>query len=544
MINREPVYITGHLHPDTDSVVSAIAYAFYKKTQGEQAVACRLGELNRETKWLLDRFGYEAPVLLKDARKTLAEIELDSPEYITPQTTVLETIRRMHECDRNSFAVLNEDRTIAGYVSKTDLANIALGDTAAEIELLRMTPLEDIVRTIDGKLIYSDEQTHCNGKVSIIAHNANGTSNYEIKDRIVIVGNDSQAHIDLIRRGAGILIAVWAEKISEDVIEAAKEYHCPIIISGHGSMNTSRYLYFAPPVSLIMTKNPVCFRSDMYAEDVGNKMLKTRYRSYPVIDEEGKLFGYAARYHVLNMKNRRIILVDHNEFSQSVHAIEKAQILEVVDHHRINDFATSQPVSFRNEIIGSTATIIATIFRENQILMPKELAGLLLGAILSDTLVFQSPTTTKKDRDAANILAALADLDIEQFAAEMFTSAAGDADLSISEMIVQDIKSFDINGYRAMISQNIVASVDDIRKRGKEIEADMRTLTNKKELDLLVVCFTSVMDDGSVFYSCGQHADICQEAFPDLPGETHSLQKGIYSRKKQILPALIQAAES
>lgn len=543
MKNESPVYIVGHQHPDTDSIASAIAYAFFKRANGIKAVPCRLGDLNNETEYLLRRFGFETPAILKDARITLADLDLDEPVAITPDTTVREAIRKMHEYDRNSFAVLHEDGTIAGYVSKSDLANIGLGDTAAEIELLKQTSVKEIADTIDGTIVYEDEQAHFNGKTSIVALNENKVDNYNAEDRIVIVGNDPEAQKQLIEKGAGMLIAVWTGKIADEVLEAAKQYHCPIILSGHGAMNTSRYIFFAPPVRLIMTDDPITFKNSDYAEDAGNKMMKTRFRSYPVIDKNRRLCGYVSRFHILNHRNKKIILVDHNEFSQSVRNVEKAQILEVIDHHRINDFATTQPVSFRNEIIGSTATIVATMFRENQIPIPANLAGLLLGAILSDTLVFQSPTSTRKDVDTANILAALADLDIDVFSREMFTASASSMKQSIYEMIVQDIKFYDIGGIRTMISQNIVPALETIRSRDIEISRDMNRLYEKKELDLLVVCFTSVLEDGSIFYAVGEKAEKILDIYPDAPGETHSVQHGVLSRKKQIVPAIHDALE-
>lgn len=539
---KETVYITGHRHPDTDSVVSAIAYAFFKRAMGIRAVPCRLGELNTETKYLLDRFGFSEPVLLNDGRKTLAEIELDEPAAISPETTIAKTIEKMHETGRNSFAVLNKDGRIAGYVSKSDLANMALGDTAEEIELLRQTSVKDIADTINGEVIYLPDSTHYNGKTSIIAHNQAAIENYDVRDRIVIVGNDPGAQEKLIRRGAGMLIIVWADEVRPNVRGAAAEFDCPVIRSGHGAMNTSRYLFLAPEVRLIMTKKVVSFRQTEYAEEAGKKMLKTRFRSYPVIDENGRLTGYVSRFHILNSEKKKLILVDHNEFSQSVRNIESAQILEVIDHHRINDFATTQPVSFRNEIIGSTATIISAMFRENQIPLPKDLAGLLLGAVLSDTLDFQSPTSTEKDRAAANILAALADLEIDQFAAEMFSASAASDNQSIDEKIVQDIKYFDIGGVDVMVSQVLAASAEQIRNSEKEIRRSMDNLVSKKDIDLLVVCFTSIADDGSLLFSAGEKADVLYQAFPEAAGLR--ILKGIYSRKKQILPQLTEVLEA
>ena len=538
MERQDTVYITGHRHPDTDSVVSAIAYAFFKRAMGIKAVPCRLGELSNETAYLLERFGFEQPVLLEDARKKLSEIATDSPISVSPETTVYEAIRVMRENERYGVGVTDREGHLLGYVSKSDIANMGLGDTAVSIDLLSKASVRDIASVISGTVVYDDPAYHLNGKVSIIALAGSGLENYEIRDRIVILGNDSQAQKILIEKGAGMLIIVWADKIAPDVIEAAARHHCPLVLSGHGSMNTSRYIFFAPQVQHVMNTSPSVLRSDEYAEEAGKKMLKTRFRSYPVVDAEYRLEGYVSRYHIMNAENKKVIMVDHNEFSQSVRAIEKAQILEVVDHHRISDFATSQPVSFRNEIVGSTATIIATMFRENQIPVPRELAGIMLGAILSDTLIFQSPTTTKKDIETANILGALASLDPEEFGRELFQAATADKDRTIGEQIIQDIKYYEVGGLRAMVSQVMVADPGEYRSRGKEIQKCLDQLADSKSLDLLVCAFTSVTEDGSVFYASGEKAEKCFEAFPDEAGEKHSFHRGILSRKLQILPRL------
>jgi len=541
MIDKnETVYITGHIHPDTDSVVSAIAYAFFKRTQGYKAVPCRLGQLNAETAWLLKKFDYEPPMVLEDARKTLAEIDLDPPASITPETTIYETIMKMQKEGSVALAVVDQKGEVVGMVTKSDLTSVGLGDTAGGIELLKNTSIDSICKTISGKMIYRDVKFHLNGKVSIIALTKTKLENYEIKDRIVIVGDDPEAQKALIEKGAGLLIAVWAEGIEDSVIETAKKHHCPVIISGHGSMNTSRYIYFAPPVRFVMSKNIVTLHTTELAEDAARKMMNSRFRTYPVVDQEGHLKGYAGRYHMMNYKNKQIILVDHNEFSQSVRAVEKAQLMEVVDHHRICDFATSQPVSFRNEIVGSTATIIATMFRENQIPMPKNLASILLGAVLSDTLIFQSPTTTPKDIETANILAALADLDIEAFGHEMFTVSSDNGDKSLTELLSQDVKHFEIRTCHTMISQIMVKSLEDIRARAEDIQEDLNRFAEKKGTDLFVAAFTSVNDKGSVFFYAGDKAVWMDEAYPDNPGEVHSIQKGILSRKQQILPRITE----
>lgn len=539
MKRENPIYITGHRHPDTDSIASSIAYAFFKRSMGEPAIPCRLGTLNEETRYLLSRFGFQEPMLLQDARMKLSEISMDAPVSITPDTTIYETLQLMQKDNLAYCGVVDEERRLVGMVTKSDIAVVGLGDTAMSIEILANTATENIRKTINGTVIYDDERAHINGKVSIVAMTElQRLEDYDVKDRIVIVGANALAQEKLIRLGAGMLIVVWADQIEESVIRTAKEYHCPVIRSGHGSMNTSRYLYFAPPVERIMKKKLVSFHSNELAEDVGSKMLRSRYRVYPVTDPENRLVGYISRYHIMNARRRRLILVDHNEFSQSVNAVEKGEVLEVIDHHRINDFSTSQPVAFRNEIVGSTATIVATIFRENQIPIPPNLAGLLLGAVLSDTMNFHSPTTTQRDRSSANILAAIADLDIDAFAEEMFTVTSNQEQASLSDMINQDLKVYDIHSCKLSISQVIVPSAKETRADEREIVGALERFAQKKRIDLAVLAVTSILENGSVIYAGGVRSAWAAEAFPGGEDEEHAFHENLLSRKQQILPAL------
>ena len=496
-MEQNRVYVTGHRHPDTDSIAAAIGYAFYKRANGIKAIPCRLGKLSAETKYLLERFGFEQPMLLEDARFKLGEINLDEPVSIAPDKTLFEAIRILAKNNRQICSVVDEKGRLMGIVTRSDAADIAMGDTDSTSRLLKDTPLECICTAINGKIIYEDPESRTNGKVGVIAITSEDLSNFDVKDRIVITGSDAKAQIDLIRLGAATLIVVRADSVAPEVLEVAKECHCSVVISGHGTMNTSRYVYFAPRVSQIMTTSPVKFYASELVEDAGRKMLRSRYHAYPVIDDEERLLGYVSRYHVMNTGSKKIILVDHNEFSQSVKGIEKAEVLEVIDHHRINDFSTNQPVAFRNEIIGSSATIVATIFRENQIPLPKNLAGLILGAILSDTLKFQSPTTTSKDIATAHI-----------------------------------------EGCKTMISQVIVTSGDIAREMDTQVEELLERFVKKKELDLCLMVFTSILENGSVVFAAGEKSAWAMEAFPNKEGETRTLQTGVLSRKSQILPRL------
>ena len=540
----ERIYVTGHRHPDTDSVAAAIAYAFYKRAMGYRAVPCRLGPLNAESRYLLERFHFKEPELLEDARVRLSEIHLDPPTGISPDTTIFDGMQKMQETGKTYCGVTDEAGKLIGLVTKSDIAVIGLGDTATSVDIMAKTPVANYARTIDGTIVYDEAKVHLNGKVSIIAMTGReNLSRYVIRDRIVIVGDDPAAQEAVIRAGAGLLICVWTEQVGEPVLQAARECHCPIILSGHGSMNTSRYLYFAPAVSCIMQTKLVTFTDNELAEDVGAKMLRTRYHVYPVTDQEGHLVGYVSRYHIMNARNKQIIMVDHNEFSQSVRAIEKARVLEVIDHHRIGDFASVSPVAFRNEIVGSTATIVATIFRENQIPIPENLAGLLLGAVLSDTMNFHSPTTTKKDRETANILAAIADLDQETFAREMFAVTASTEGKSIREMMDQDMKIYDVRGCKLSISQVVVTSAKAYANdETGSIQAALERLAARKQLDLAVLAFSSILENGSVIYAAGERAPWAMEIFPG-DEEVRGFHEGVLSRKQQILPKLTEVIE-
>lgn len=535
------IYVTGHKHPDTDSIASAIAYAELKTRQGFAAMPCRLGECNEETKYLLQRFHFEEPTLFEDARATLQEINMDEPLTVSMNATMYETLQAMDETGKRSLGVVNDKQQLLGMVTKSDLATIGLGDTALSIRLLKETTASNIAKTINGKLVYDDEQMHFNGKVSIIAIAETRLKNYELSDRLVIVGNDTDAQLAAIRKGAGMLIIVWADSVENEVIEQAQRAHCPIIISGHGTMNTSRYLFFAPPVKLIMKKDLITFNVNDLVQDAEKKMMKTRYRSYPVVDDENHLFGYVSRYHILNSHNKQVILVDHNEYSQSVKGIEDAELLEVIDHHRIGDIFTSRPISFRNEIIGSTATIITSIYMEGQMSISKDMAGLLLGAILSDTLKFKSPTSTGKDQGMASALAEIAGVDIDTFAKELFMVSSNIRGKTMRELISKDIKKFVIEDHPVMIAQIIASSLDEVEEIAEAMQKEMNAFVKERHLHLLVVAFTSLLENGSLFFGAGELANVVEEAFPNRGNETNSLQEDILSRKNQIVPMLTRA---
>ena len=536
--SNDLVYVVGHRHPDSDSICAAIGYAELKKQLGFNAIACRLGDVNHETDYLLDKFGFRKPIYLDDARSQLYEIDMDEAITITLETTIFEAYNLLVQNNKQALIVVDDKGMVLGMVTNSNLAQVAMGDTAKSIELLQKTPIEYISKTIKGKLVYTPEKTRLNGKVSIIAIAASKLDNYELKNRVVIVGNDTQAQLEVIAKDAACLVVVWANSISPAVIQAAQETGCAVILSGHGTLNTARYLFFSSPVKDVMTKDLITFNKLEYVNEVAKKITKTRYRAYPVVDDKGRVFGLVSRYHVLNSKNKNLILVDHNEVSQSVENVMDAEILEIIDHHRIGDIQTSNPIMFRNQLVGSTSTIVALMFKEYEIEIPKQLAGLLLGAMISDTLNFNSPTTTQIDLDVSKQLAHVADIDIEAFAKELFSMGANLKNRSMHEIIEHDIKEYTISNLRFRLGQVNIYNLDELQAIKPQLIQEMEAYCVDEKLDLLLMIFTSIEKNGSIMYYAGKEKWIVEEAYPSVIKDEDIFIEHVVSRKKQIIPRI------
>lgn len=538
MHQKRLVYVCGHRFPDTDSVVSAIAYAQLKRNLGTNAVACRLGEINDETRYVLDRFEVQKPILLKDARATLEEIEMDEPVTVKVDTTIKEAMEIMEQTGKRALAVVNDRNQLLGVVTNSNLAYVAIGDTADTIKMLQKTPVENLAKTINGKIVYAPLDFKFNGKVSIVAIASTKLQNYELQDRLVIIGNDTESQIEAVVRGAACIVTVWTDEIAPQVIEVAKEHNCAIIMSTHGSLNTSRYLFFSPSINQVMTTDVTYFNKSEFVEDVASRMMKSRYRAYPVVDDQNRIYGFISRFHVLNSKNKRVILIDHNEYSQSVEGVEGAEVLEVIDHHRIGDINTSKPIYFRNEIIGSTASIVTKMYKEAGVTLDDKTAGLLLAALISDTLNLKSPTTTPQDFEIAEQLEAISNINRHDFAREMFESTSSIKNKSYYDIITQDIKSFNLSNKKVMVGQVVVYEFNDVQKILDGFVQEMDEYVKSNHLDLLTIVFTSIVDNGSIILASGDMKVAVHEAFPNNDGERYSFFSDVVSRKNQIIPRL------
>ncbi|NTW96006.1 MAG: putative manganese-dependent inorganic diphosphatase [Erysipelotrichaceae bacterium] len=535
------IHVTGHKHPDTDSICSALAYANLKRKQGLDAIACRLGEVNHETSYILNRFGFEEPMVLNDARMTLSEIDLDEPVTISPETTIFEAWQIIQD-EKKALVVVDQDQRVLGFVTNSDLSSIAMGDTAKSIELLQKTPISYIAQTLRGTLVYEPEKPRLNGKVSIIAVAEHKLENYELADRTVILGNDTEAQLQAIEKDAACLVVVWSEKINENVIALAKEKGCAIIISGHGTLNTSRYLYYSTPVRFIMSTDLLTFQRSEYVDDVLARLVKTRFRSYPVLDEKNHIYGLISRFHLLNARKKKIILVDHNEVSQSVDAVLDGDLMEVIDHHRIGDITTSKPIMFRNQLVGSTCTIIAQLYDEARVPLDGKMAGLLCAAIISDTLNFKSPTTTQTDINTGQRLARIAQVNTEDLAKDIFTNGSGLKDKSIEDIIEHDIKEFTLGKYRVMVGQMSLYDPNVIEPLRVDLVKAMKAYAAEKRLDLLMLLFTGLENNKSAVLYAGKESWIATDAFDKVSNDA-LVYYDVISRKKQVMPRLSAVVE-
>lgn len=533
-------YVTGHRHPDTDSIVSAIAYAHLRQKQGANIVPCALGKPTPETAYLLEKFGQRAPLLITDARTQIDETELDDSNGIGPDTLLKEVIERMPSAKQKVFTVQDQRHHLLGLVTNSSLDRVLLQENELAKEMLARTPIENIATALDGQLLYAPEETSHTGDVSIVALSANNLTFYELSGRIVVMGNDTEGQLEAIRKQAAALVLVWTKEVAPMVLAEAKQQGCALILSGHGAMKTSQLIYQAIPVAYVMEKDIVSFNRAEFVDDVQKQMLQTRHRAYPVVDESNRVLGLTSRYHVLNAQKRRFILVDHNEAKQSVPNIDRAEVVEIIDHHRVGDMTSDNPIYVRNEPVGATATIISDMFLEQHVEPDKEIAGLLLSAIIADTLNFKSPTTSSKDIRMAQHWADFTGLDRAELASEIFAASSQELLQDLDRLLVNDLKEYQVGDHKILISQHTMYRLNEANAISDQVEAKLREGAAKEDAYLWAMMFTSARDSGSIFYAAGEGSAAIESIFPNKAGEKHTFHEGVVSRKNQVIPKLLQ----
>jgi len=538
----KPIYIIGHRNPDTDSICSAIGYAFLKEALGADVIAARAGKINTETKFVLETLGVEPPKLISDLYPRVKDVMSYNSVSIHPKATLRELGNSMKQNKLKSIAVIDDEQKLVGVVSAGDLANRYFEEVEMQDLAQGEVDFYGVQRALDGEVICGKNlERKVEGEVRIAAARIFTILNIACPGDIMLVSNNFDAQMACIQKGVACLIVTSERAVEEEVIDAANKQGVIIIRSPYDTYTCARLINQSIPVRMIMQKKIISFRSDDLLSDVKKVMASTNYRSYPVLDH-GKLIGYITRDHLLNKTKEKVILVDHNEQSQAVEGIEEAKIIEIIDHHRLGGLRTSEPIFIRHEPVGCTATIVANMLWHRDVEIPPKIAGLLMAAIISDTMLFKSPTATPKDRDTAEKLAVLAGLNLEEFGMAVLRAGARLGDMTVSELLRYDVKEFQIGEYRVAVAQLSVLDPEEILGAREQIEEDMESMCHRGHYDIVLFMITDIIKEGTYLLYSGKQSVLIAEAFGSGEGEELLYLPGVMSRKKQIIPPLSEAA--
>lgn len=534
---KNNLYITGHKNPDTDSICSSIAYADLKRQLGIDAIASRNGDINAETAFVLKKFNVPQPIYMNTATCSLRDIEIDEVILVKPSYTIKQAWNSIAGTKNKSLFVVDEEEKLMGVVTMSNLSNVLMKECVDIRKLMAETSVQNIVDTLEGTLVNDSENYKSNGQVHILVNSEYLNTDIDFRTSTVVLGNDINLQRRVIEGGATCLVLVEDNMVLPEIAQLAKENDCALIQTSLSTIYVARLIYQSSPIHLIMTKNPVSFKISDMVDEVSKRMSKSRYRSYPILDDDRHVLGAVSRFHLFNYRKKQIVLVDHNEMSQSLENIHDADIVEIIDHHRIGDIETLNPINFRNQTLGSTSTIIAMIYKEKNIVPTRTMAALMCCAIISDTMNFNSPTTTDVDRQIGEELARTARLDLDDLSREMFEAVATLKGKTFSEILYNDFKEYNMDGHKVAIGQiNIVDSLE-LEVLRREFESYMGKINSINNYDILLMVFTNVDGSGSYFVSLGKLAWVVKEAFRQYYGD-HDFVKSIISRKKQIVPHL------
>ena len=542
------VWVIGHKNPDTDSICAAIAYAALKnQTEREQYVPKRAGSMNGETQYVLDYFGVEAPEEVYDVGAQVKDINIRRTAGVREGITLKKAWELMQTERVVTLPIVNESRKLAGLISNNDIAMCYM-EVSNQESLSQARPrYHNIIETLNGTLLTGNEHgIFMHGKVEVAAGNRERVDEYIAKDDLVILGDRDEMQVRSLELDVSCMIICGGSQVSKQILEMAKSRDCVLISTPYDTFTTARLINQSMPIRSIMTRNNlVTFELDDYVDDIREVMSKERHRDFPVLDENGDYVGMISRRNLLSMQKKRVILVDHNEKTQAVDGIAGAEILEIIDHHRLGSLETMSPVFFRNQPLGSTSSIIWSMYQEKGIEVDPKIAGLLCAAIISDTLMFRSPTCTQYDREAAQTLAQIAGIDIETFASNMFRAGSDFSKKTIEEICYLDFKTFTAEKITFGVSQISAMSALDLADVKSRVQEYLDTMLLERKLDMVFIMLTDIVQEQSQILCAGEGAArILAQAFVHAQvEENETLLKGVVSRKKQFIPELIWALQ-
>ena len=554
-MNKNQTIVIGHKNPDSDSICSAICYADYKsQLTGREYIPARAGALNEETRFILNYFDVPEPELVETVKTQVQDVEYRELAGASPDMSLKDAWNRMQDEKTVTLPIVREDETLEGVITVTDITKSYMDVYDSTILSKAKTSYENIAKTIEGEFITNPpEGVTCfeEGKVLIAAANPDMMESYIERGDMVILGNRYESQLCAIEMEAACLIVCEGAKVSLTIRKLAAEHGCTIIVTPYDAFTAARVVNQSIPIGYYMcTENLITFEKTDYLEDIREIMTQKRHRDFPVIDEEGRYCGLISRRNLLGAKGKRVVLVDHNETAQAVNGIEHADVREIIDHHRLGGLQTISPVTFRNQPVGCTATIIYQMYREEGLEIPEKIAGLLMSAILSDTLVFRSPTCTQRDKEAALALAKIAGVDYEAYAGEMFEAGSNLKSKTDMEIFYQDYKTFTAGAKTIGVSQITVAHRRQVEDIAQRMRPHMEEEREAKGLDYLYFMVTNLMKKNTLLLCAGSGAiDIIEEAFPQDEAEDQNKKdreivlQDVVSRKKQLMPKIIMSLE-
>lgn len=535
------IYVIGHKHPDSDSICAAITYADLLCHLGKDAIACRQGPLNDETKYILKHFHQDNPLLLTDARAMLKDIELDEPTFIKADETVHHAWHVMLQTQNRSLFVMDEKNELCGICTTSNLAKVRIHPDADLEQLISTASLENIARTVGGTVVTKSKEFHSSGAIHVITLDGKEMNAYHLHHSICILSSDSEKQRMCIDAGAKLLVITCGQFVNQDILEYAKNMKCAIIKTDHDTMHTTRTITESYSVAQVMTKHIISYQDNEYVDDVAVKMNNSRVRSYPVINEEGNIIGAVSRYHTRNYRRRQFALVDHSATNQTINHLDQAEVIAIVDHHHIGDVQTDAPIEYRNHKCGATCTIISSLYQENGLLPDTDMSGLLLSAILSDTLNLKSATTTEEDMITVQWLAKRAGIEnVDAYARDMLGASVALTDAAPHDILTRDLKTYEIGKYRFAIGQTNYSHMEEVQKILPKFRENLEKEQADNKLDLLVMLFTDVMGEGSLFVYYGSLSYVLTDLIETKFDEHSGFDPNIISRKQQLMPKLSQ----
>ena len=536
------VYVSGHRNPDTDSICSAIAYSYLlNATNKYNAVPVRLGEINRETEYVLKRFGVEHPVLLKTVKQKVEDLNYDKVTVFSKDLTLKTAWFLLKQQNLKSAPILDEHGQLLGLLSTSNIIEGYMDQWDSEVLKKAKTPVENVIDTLEANVIYLNESLKVvEGDIHIAAMSGSEAKKRIHENDVVIVGGDRSDDLEeLISVKPSLIVLTGSLTADENVVKKCEEQGISIISTPFNTYQTSQQIVQAIPVEYVMIKGDIkTFSTDDTLDYMKEVMSETRYRGYPVIDLNNRCVGSISRFALLKGLRKKVILVDHNERGQSIPGIEEADILEIVDHHRVADIQTVGPLLFRGEPLGSTATIVTKMFDELDVEMPSHIAGLLLGAVVSDTLLFKSPTCTPVDTKIAKKLAKIAGVDIQEFAMEMFKAGTSLVGKTVDEIFNQDFKKFSFDNLQVGVAQVNSMDIEGFLPYKKDMLDYMNKFAEDNNLEFTLLLLTDIINANSEIFVGGPRPELVEKAFNVQLTECQGTLVGVISRKKQVVPAI------